>query len=373
MRIDLTQRVEAPPAAVWPFLTDPAYMNRWSLARIEPVAAGDGGRFDAVGTWRRVFVRGPLGDQRLDEAVVAAEAPRRFEYRVVPDAMIVAHRGVITLAPEGEGTLVRWTVDMRLAFRALEHVAARVVRPQLAESLAAMAECARGAPPGDPRADGFVDDGDLAALERGARETLAAQRAVADALDAADDPRRWFTRLYAFTTEAILGAYERGDVVHRAWLLRLVPRFHAYYFDNLARARGAADGAPEAHWVAAFRAMREGAPQERFVRGLREGVRAHIEDDLPRALADVYRESYRGRCDYGRFQGDYLLLQKALEEPAVKFLPLVPKALLPWGFRVAERVTPEAVRRFVRIRDEYDVPTRRREAFARGGRLAAEG
>ncbi len=373
MRIDLSQRVEAPPAAVWPFLTDPSYMNRWSLARIEPVAPGDGGRFDAVGTWRRVFVRAPVGHQRLEEAIVAAEWPKRFEYRVIPDAMIASHRGVITLTPDGDGTLVRWTVDMRLAFRTLEHVAIRVVRPQLAESLAAMAECARGAAPVEVPVDGFVEEGDLAALERTARETLAAQRTVADALERADDPRRWFTRLYAFTTEAILGAYERGEVVHRAWLLRLVPRFHAYYFDNLARDRGTMAGAPEAHWQKAFRAMEQGTAQGRFMRGLREAVRAHIEDDLPRALADVYRASYRGRCAYERFQGDYLLLQKALEEPAVKFLPLVPKTLLPWGFRVAERVTPEAVRRFVRIRDEYDVPTRRREAFARGGRLAAEG
>ena len=116
--------------------------------------------------------------------------------------------------------------------------------------------------------------------------------------------------------------------------------------------------------------MREGAPRERFVRGLRAAVRAHIEDDLPRALADVYRDHYRGRCDYGRFQGDYLMLQRALEEPAVPFLPTVPRELLPWGFRVAERVTPEAIRRFIRIRDEYDVPTRRREAFARGRALA---
>jgi len=372
MRIDLSQRVEAPPAAVWPFLTDPSFMNRWSLARIEPVAPGDGGRFDTVGTWRRVFVRAPVGHQRLEEAVVAAEWPKRFEYRVIPDPMIAAHRGVITLAPDGEGTLVRWVVEMRLAFRAMEHVAVRVVRPQLAESLAAMAACARGAAPVEVPVDGFVDDGDLVALERSARETLATQHAIADELERTDDPRRWFTRLYAFTTEAILGAYARGDVVHRGWLLRLVPRFHAYYFDNLAHDRGATGAAPEGHWQKAFRAMEAGTAQARFMGGLRAAVQAHIEDDLPRALADVYRAHYRGRCSYERFQGDYLLLQQALEEPAVKFLPLVPKALLPWGFRVAERVTPEAVRRFVRIRDRYDVPTRRREAFARGGLLATQ-
>lgn len=370
MRIDLTQRVEAPPAAVWPFLTDPAFMNRWSLARIEPVAPGDGGRFDTVGTWRRVFVRNPLGAQVLDEAVVAVDAPRRFEYRVVPDAMITGHRGVITLAPEGEGTLVRWTVDLHLAFGVMEHAAVRVVRPQLAESLASMARCAKGAAPTVPWRDDFEDAGDEAALLREARAVLDAQRAVAAELEAADDPRRWFTRLYAFTTEAILGAHARGDVAHGRWLLRLVPRFHWYYFDNLARDRGAGGGAPEAHWQRAFRAMREGAPRARFVAGLRAAVQAHIEDDLPRALADVHRDHYRGRCDYGRFQGDYLMLQRALEEPAVPFLPTVPRALLPWGFRVAERVTPEAIRRFIRIRDEYDVPTRRREAFARGRALA---
>lgn len=373
MRIDLTQRVETRPAAVWPYLTDPALMNRWSLARIEPVAAGDGGRFDTVGAWRRVFVRGPVGAQRLEEAVVASDFARRFEYRVVPDAMIAAHRGVITFAPDGDGTIVRWVVDLALAFGALEHVAVRVVRPQLVKSLATMAACARGATPVEERKDAFTDAADLAALERGARDTLAEQHAIADELSRSDDPRRWFTRLYAFTTEAILGAYERGDVVHRAWLLRLVPRFHAYYFENLARARGTLAGSPEAHWQRAFSAMTNGSPRGRFVRGLREAVRAHIEDDLPRALADVYRASYRDRCDYARFQGDYLLLQKALEEPALKFLPLVPKALLPWGFRVAEAVTPEVVRRFVRIRDEYDVPTRRREAFSRGGKLVAGG
>jgi len=371
MRIELTQEVAAAPAAVWPLLTDPAEMNRWSLARIDPVSPGDGGRCDTVGTWRRVTVRNPLGAQRLDEAVVAVDAPRRFEYRVVPDAMITGHRGVITLDPTPAGTLVRWTVDLHLAFPVMERAAVRVVRPQLAESLAAMARCARGAPERAPWPDPFVDDGDEEALLREARAVLEGQRAVAAELEAADDPRRWFTRLYAFTTEAILGAHARGDVAHGRWLLRLVPRFHAYYFDNLARARGAGEGSPEPHWQRAFRAMEEGPPRARFVAGLRAAVQAHIEDDLPRALADVYRGHYRGRCDYGRFQGDYLMLQRALEEPAVPFLPTVPRALLPWGFRVAERVTPESIRRFVRIRDEYDVPARHREAFARGAALAA--
>jgi hypothetical protein len=368
MKMNLTQRVVCSPEALWPWLTDPAKMNAWSLARIEGVACGDLGRFDTVGTWRRVLVRGPLGEQVLDEAVCVTEWPRRFEYRVVPDAMVMSHRGVITLERDGDETVVHWTVEMVLAFRSLESVAVHIVKPQLAKSLQALAKCAHRALHVDCPYIDFVDD-DPQEAESVARATLAEQRLIADQLDHADDPRRWFTRLYAFTTEAILRAYERGDVVHRAWVLRLVPQFHKWYFDNLARDRKQSVGEVEPHWVEAFGSMRKGTPQQRFMNGLRASVQAHIEVDLPRALSEVYQTYYRKRCDYARFQGDYLMLQRALEEPAVQFLPLVPRGLLPWGFRVAERVTPESIRRFVRIRDRYDVPTRRREAFARGALL----
>ena len=62
VHLALERVLPASPAAVWPYLTDPALMNRWSSARIGGVDPGDGGGYGAVGALRRV--RLPVGRPR---------------------------------------------------------------------------------------------------------------------------------------------------------------------------------------------------------------------------------------------------------------------------------------------------------------------
>ena len=118
---------------------------------------------------------------------------------------------------------------------------------------------------------------------------------------AAGDPKRWFTRVYEYVTECQLTACRERAITHRAWVLRLIPSFHDYYTTSLSRVMGTASGSAEVHWRDAFAAMAGGslryrAPGDVLAYGLLRGVRAHIEEDLPRALAEVYAQHYRGRC-----------------------------------------------------------------------------
>jgi len=100
-------------------------------------------------------------------------------------------------------------------------------------------------------------------------------------------------------------------------------------------------------------------------------VRAHIEEDLRRALAEGWRDHFAGRCDYARFRADYLLMAPVFRTAADRLLDEMPPALLPAWLRLARRALPPELQDALTNRRSYDVPRRRLEAFERGGRLAA--
>ena len=372
---DFIETLPAPPEAVWPFLTDPALMNRWSLASVEGVSEGDGGGFGTVGARRQVRLRFGPRTERLNEVIFDADPPRRIEYRVIPNAFVRAHRGEITLSPAPEGSMLRWVVEMEFSLAPFDALATRIVLPDLRRSLGLMRDVVAGAkPPPTPasRKTSPIDETYvLPALLNEAEATLAAQRDLAAEYEQKGDPKRWFTRLYAITTECMIEAFLARAVLHRGWLLRLIPLFHAYYVDNIRRFTGELPGSPEAHWEKALRRTHAGDAASQLLQGIRMGMIAHIEEDLPRTLARVYVDHYADKCEYRRFMADYLLLGPILEEPASRMLPLLPRELLPWRFRIAEAMTPDVVRRLVRIRDGYDVPGRRLDAFGRGERIAS--
>src|SRR5262249_58593492 len=114
---------------------------------------------------------------------------------------------------------------------------------------------------------------------------------------------------------------------------------------RLRRWTGAIPGRAESHWQLAFREMeraRAGAPGAgvQTARGLLFGVAAHIEDDLPRALAEVYRRHYAGRCDYVRFRADYLLMSGIFQAASARLLAEMPRDALPIHLRVLGPVLP---------------------------------
>lgn len=372
MHLSLERELPCSTDVAWTLLTDPASMNLWSRARIEPVAPGDGGHFAGVGALRRVHM--PRGGT-LDEVVVRADAPHRFLYRVLPNGMVREHRGEIAFAPSADGSKarVRWTVDARLGYAIVEPLAKRLLLADLGASidrLASIAEHASAAPR-PPSRD--VDAGvDLARLYAAATESLEEQRALADALDATHDEKRWFTRVYEYVTELMIEGARQERFVHPAWVLRLVPAFHAYYVDSLRAWMRSDMARVEPHWASAFRATEAaprslGDPERAAGYAVAKGMQAHIEEDLPRALAVTWAKSYRGLCDYVRFRADYLAMGFVFQGAAARLLERIPTSI---RTRVTRLVLPEPMLDRLTAERHYDLHRQRRKAFERGERLA---
>lgn len=371
MRLSLTQELPAEPRAVWPFIVDPERMNRWSEARIEVRAPGD---VDLVGMLRRISLRNLGRSVAFDEVIEVAEAPRRLVYRVVEGLPVRHHRGEITLAERAGGTSLRWDVDFVFPVVGVESVARLLLEGPLKRSLTALAEVVRDAPAADvARSIDVRDEEAIPELRRAAEAILHEQRTLADRLENADDPKRWFARVYALVTENQLALCDARAVPHPAWVLRLVPRFHHYYSSNL---RGWIEsGTCEPQWRSAFAAMdavdkKVRDPLLAVSIGLARGIRAHIEEDLPRALAEIYVRHYAGRCAPARFRADYLLMRDVFRDASDRLMEQMPRALFPLWMRALSPVMTPEIREAIVQRSFYDVGKKRRLAFERGERLA---
>lgn len=367
MEIDIREPVRAPPTAVWGWLTDPGRMNRWSSARIEPIDPGELGRMDGVGALRRVITPG-AASTRLSEVIRISEPPHRFVYVVFDGAPALrSHQGEITLQGEGDFTIVHWRVAMDFVLPGVGSIAQRSIEPELRRSLAIMAKVAQdGAPQEMPRFASLASV-DLAPLRAEAERVLAAQRAIADRLERANDPKQWFARVYVFVTEEQLAHIDRGEVDHPEWALRLIPSFHTYYSAALEGfERGASiDPAWQRAWSVAARAR---AARE-TVKGLLLGVAAHIDSDLPHALAETWREHFRDRCEYVRFRADYVRMAYVFRIASDRLVEKMPRSFLPIWLRAARRAVPSEIGAEL-MRRYYDVPKRRLAAFERGAALA---
>jgi uncharacterized protein YndB with AHSA1/START domain len=375
MLLEIERMIDAPPEIVWMHVTDPERMNAWSGARITLLAKGDGGRAGGVGAMRRVDIRALGRDTRLVEVIQSSEPPHRYVYRVVESPALSDHRGEIRLESAPGGTRLVWTVEYRMRTPGLASLAKRLLDRQLRKSLDRLASAApswsRDAVPGY-ESPGAIDPPEIEPeLWRTAERIHKEQRSIADQLDRRADNKRWFARVYQYVTEEQLEGLRRGRVVHVSWVLRLIPRFHDYYAVNLRRRLGEERGECEAHWRAAFDTM----DSKRDLRlalflGLLKGVRAHIEEDLPRALAEIYVRHYAARCDYARFRADYALMGDVFKRASERLMREVPARFRPWYTRGAGAWIPGDVQEGIRRRRFYDVPKKRMLAFDRGERLA---
>lgn len=363
-RLVLEQALSAPASAVWPLLVDPRRMNEWSQAPVAGLASGDGGGHDGVGATRRITVKTAAGARSFDEVVLESDAPRRFVYRVFRGLPTRDHTGELTLDERDGATQLRWEVAFSFWVPGGD-AAARLIESQLRASLAKLAEIVRGAP-ASPIATRPSPFDELPPLRRAADAILTEQRALVAELG--DDRKRWFARVYQYVTEGQLALLDAGGVRHAGWVLRLVPEFHRYYADNLRAWQRRGD--VEEPWARAFRVMESGRDFPAVVGGLMRGVRTHIEEDLPRALASVWFEHYRHRCDYARFRGDYISMAAVFRRAADRMLDELPREMVPRSVRLMRRAAPPEVPDAFLNRRVYDVPARRLRAFERGGRLA---
>lgn len=360
-------RLEAPlpatPAAVWPFITEPGLLNRWSTAPVQGLEAGDGGGFGTVGALRQIRLPYPL--PALTEAIQHADAPTRFVYRAVGSRAVRYHRGVLRLRPDGGGTRLRWEIGMDLAVPGATALVRRLLEPQLEESILRLASVVGDAPEVAAPDRSFADDADPAAAEA-ARDTADALRILAGEMEADGDARHWFSRVYAYVTEAMVQACERGEVAHPTWALRLIPRFHELYLRSV-------DGSPEPHWREAFQAIDAAGSSGplAFWGALVAGARAHIEGDLPRVLAATYTDHYRRRCDYERFRADFLLLAAPVQDAWQRLASQVPSRWFPPYLRLLDHLLPPEAVEHLTAKRFYDPLTARRRAFEQGRALAA--
>jgi len=377
MRLSFQRHLPFCADTAWSLLTDPARMSTWSRARIELVAAGDGGRSDSVGTLRRVHIDTQLlgWRMRLDEVVAEAEPPRRLVYCAVDAPLLRGHRGQMRIAPAGsadQGCELTWEVDFELAVSPLEPLMRSLLSQQIEASLDALGRCAVQASgqPVYPRP--FSEPPDGREIERHAEATLSSQRELADRLEATGDPKRWFARVYEYVTEEQLAAVRRGAVRHPRWVLALIPRFHDYFIRNVERWERGERTATETQWQRAFLAMegkKDQDPRRTLYKGLRAGIIAHIEEDLPRALAEIWVRDYAVRCDYVRMRADFLLMSGIFRAASKRLVAKLPRKWVPWWLEVVDTYLPELVENRERRRF-YDVRRARRLAFERGERLA---
>jgi uncharacterized protein YndB with AHSA1/START domain len=387
MLLVVERRLPAPPDLAWPYLTEPDAMNQWSGARIVGVSPGDGGGFDGVGALRRVEVPAYGRTMVLDEVIADAEPPRRLEYRVYQGFGVSRHRGVMRLRPDGaNGSRLRWEVEARLYPTASELFARRFLERELGRSLDVLVSRMRsgelvtpgrtvGAPP-VPAPGPTRLRPDLGPLFADAEACVREQQAIADRLATTDDPKRWFVRVYQFVSELQIAACRKGAFVHPDWVLRIVPRFHAYYVENLRRWTGEAAGACEDHWRSSFRAMELAHRWRRraldaVLYGVAKGMQAHIEEDLPRTLAEVHHRHYRSVFGYARFRADYLAMAEVFRGAGERLMAEIPRAWWPVQARLLDRALPYEVKVALQRRTFYDLPRERLRAFERGRRLSA--
>jgi uncharacterized protein YndB with AHSA1/START domain len=392
VRLDLATWLSAPPDAVWPYVSDATKMSLWSLAPIRRLEPGDGDVPGATGELREVSILwpAPLGAAlrvrkkagvratRLEEVIEHSEPPRRLVYRVVRvkgGMPVRGHRGEMRLQPERGGTRLTWDVSFEFGLPGVGAGIKRILLPQLEESLASLARVVVGAPslPLAPLAPLDESDAELRRLRDEARRILAEQRALASDLQRAGDPKQWFTRIYVKVTGNQIAACDSGRVQHPAWVLRLVPRFHAYYVESLAAWRR--DRGGESHWRAAFHGMERSeaaaaSPFEAVVQCILRGARAHIDEDLPRALAEVHFEHYRARCTMARFRADYALMGDVFHDASESLMHELPPELVSRLGRALD-LLPREAKDALTARQAIDLPRARRKAFERGERIAA--
>lgn len=370
--LDLERDLPVEPERAFALISDPDLMNRWSEARIERVAAGDGGHAGGTGALRRVHARIAGRTTVLDEVIERSEAPSELRYRVIAPSSVKRHAGVQTITATAGGSKVRWRVEVELSSRPLEWIAKAALRAALERSMDAMARvAAEGGPPRALPPRRTLDEAaEARALRAEAEACLAAEGRRAEELLERHDDRGWFARIYQHVTEAQLRTCAEGRVEHPAWVLRMVIAAHALWDENLAYRLGERGGDVERHWVRAHAKAERGTSDgadvfARATRSIVAGLRAHIEDDLPRAIAKVHLRSYVGRADLARFRADYLRMGEAFATVGARLGEVVPREHWPRKVRALDVVTSEGIRTSMIDRAYYPIEKRRTEAFER--------
>src|SRR5688572_30238079 len=111
MKLVFDQFLPATPGAVWPYISRPELMAKWSTAKVTVLASGDGLDPASVGTMRQISIPSFPRPVAFDEVIEHSNAPELLVYRVIDGLPIRYHRGEIRLTAAPGGTDLRWEVD----------------------------------------------------------------------------------------------------------------------------------------------------------------------------------------------------------------------------------------------------------------------
>ena len=130
-RFALTRTLACTPERLWPWLTEPALVARWSSATVELLGPFAAGTERIVQLWL-----GPLPVFTLYETLTRVEPGRCFEYR---GQSVREHHGCAQLDPIESGTELRWTAAFEAPVLGLARPMAVFVARQLAASFDTLA------------------------------------------------------------------------------------------------------------------------------------------------------------------------------------------------------------------------------------------
>ena len=223
-----------------------------------------------------------------------------------------------------------------------------------------------------PAAASPLSEGRAAALVA-ARALVAEQRALAQAMQTGRDPKHWYLRLCQLTTEELVQRCEQGKLPHASWALQLLSLLHAQFLHNLRRWQSPGLGPLEPQWQQAFTALDlvgEAWSVGSVLTGLQLCLRAQLEQDLPRAVAQTLRRTPVD--DYTSFHTDMHQMSQALRSAVERLLtettaPYLPRLLQ----RPAARLLAETLA-FLLQRYVYDEVGQRGRALATGVQLAKQ-
>lgn len=381
---------------VWKLVTDPESMNTWSTAKITSLSPGAMKTYNSVGALRRVKVRAFARTTVLDEVIEESEPPHRLVYRVYHGAPVRFHRGEMTLTKDADTVRFKWDVDLegpKAILATLRFLLEREVGKSVRAMPSALAQLSREPSSSARRAPvttsaiATPDAADLAARVTAAKNTLQRQADLSTRLQQEGSPHYWFARVYEFVSEEQIAFLGSRDCKNPAWVAALVPAFFAYYERNL-RTHVEKTVPAEKHWQKAFgraehylpSAHAPGDPPEmaeapqasskNIARAILHGAKAHIEGDLPRAIAEISTKEFTG-VPIEIFRPDYALMGSLFRRAANRvFLEAAHDR--PFDLRMqAYRVMPKAIRTALFAEGPYNIPEARMKAFEEAIRLAS--
>ena len=368
---------------LWHLVTDPQSMSRWSTAKVVAKEPGDRGLYNAVGATRTVLV--PLPRKKtlpLHETIEISEPGRQLVYRVINNPAIRYHRGNMRLTQTENGTKFEWDVDIQFVIKPLGPVATAGLKREIRASLDKLSSIIdqlnrRGkncATSESTHAPNPIFDDDIPELLARAEAILSEQQDHANELINKDDRKRWFPLVYQYVTREQIERVRDHRVQHPGWVLRLIEVFHHYYWRNFEQWTTEThrySNEAERHWRIAFGAM-EGPrdAQKAMLLGLHRAIVAHIEQDLPRALAEVYVDHYADTCSYDRFRADYLLMGDVFSVASDKAMTTMGSAFIPWHIQILQKILPAEAQTLIQQKVFYNVAAQRNITFERGKAFA---